>query len=250
MVGKQVTMVLYYRNYSSSDRQAESFVGNVTANAIGLQNFISDTLGNNNTYSSANVVSSIGSGAILSVPVSPPGGHGSDPLNEFGPNHVMITVEFTGNEGGLVPTRSSATNSSIDYRQVGLILNASTIKGYPLPANSSVYSLTTDLILAAGSGDYVQDEIVFQGNSIATATFIGMVVSFSPATNILRLINTTGTLQTDASIKNVSGTARTVLSINYPDYVPYSGTILYLENRSSISRSDDGSELLKFVLGY
>jgi hypothetical protein len=37
---------------------AKSFVGNVTANAIGLQNFISDTLGNNNTYSSANVVSS------------------------------------------------------------------------------------------------------------------------------------------------------------------------------------------------
>ena len=37
---------------------AKSFVGNVTANAIGLQTFISDTLGNNNTYSSANVVSS------------------------------------------------------------------------------------------------------------------------------------------------------------------------------------------------
>jgi hypothetical protein len=37
---------------------AKSFAGNVTANAIGLQNFISDTLGNNNTYSSSNVVSS------------------------------------------------------------------------------------------------------------------------------------------------------------------------------------------------
>jgi hypothetical protein len=37
---------------------AKSFAGNVTANAIGLQNFISDTLGNNNTYIAANVVSS------------------------------------------------------------------------------------------------------------------------------------------------------------------------------------------------
>ena len=37
---------------------AKSFVGNVTANAIGLQNFISNTLGNNNTYISSNVISS------------------------------------------------------------------------------------------------------------------------------------------------------------------------------------------------
>jgi hypothetical protein len=37
---------------------SKSFNGNVTANAIGLQNFIANTLGNNNTYISANVVSS------------------------------------------------------------------------------------------------------------------------------------------------------------------------------------------------
>lgn len=225
-----------------------------TANAEVVNGVITDVIVDNRgamySYATANVISTIGSGAILSVPVSPPGGHGSNPLTEFGPNHVMITVEFTGNEGGLVPTQSSAAATPIDYRQVGLILNATTRAAYPLPANNDVYSLTTDLTLAAGSGDYVQDEIVFQGNSIETATFIGMVVAFTPATNILRLINTTGTLLTDASIKSVSGTARTVLLINYPNYIPYSGTILYLENRSSVSRSDDGSELLKFVLGY
>ena len=37
---------------------AKSFSGNVTANAIALQNFISQTLDNNNTYIAANVVSS------------------------------------------------------------------------------------------------------------------------------------------------------------------------------------------------
>jgi hypothetical protein len=37
---------------------AKTFAGNVTANAIGLQTFISDTLGNNNTYISSNVISS------------------------------------------------------------------------------------------------------------------------------------------------------------------------------------------------
>jgi hypothetical protein len=36
----------------------KSFSGNVTANAIALQNFISQTLDNNNTYIAANVVSS------------------------------------------------------------------------------------------------------------------------------------------------------------------------------------------------
>jgi hypothetical protein len=37
---------------------SKSFGGNVTANAESLQTFLSTTLGNNNTYISANVVSS------------------------------------------------------------------------------------------------------------------------------------------------------------------------------------------------
>jgi hypothetical protein len=225
-----------------------------TANAEVVGGVITDIIVDNRgtmySYATANVISSIGSGASLSVPVSPPGGHGFDPLYEFGANHVMLTVEFSGDEGGLVPTKSSQSPTAIDYRQVGIIINATTQTGYPYPATDDVYSLTTDLTIAAGLGDYIQDEVVYQGNSIDTATFVGMVVAFNPASNVLKLINTSGIPITDASIKSNTGTTRTVLLINYPDYIPYSGTILYLENRSSISRSDDGSELLKFVFGY
>jgi hypothetical protein len=225
-----------------------------TANASVVGGVITDIVVDNRgtmySYATANVVSAAGSGASISVPVSPPGGHGFDPLYELGSNHVMLTVEFSGTEGGLVPTQTSQAATPIDYRQVGIIINATSLSEYPFPAAEDVYSLTTDLVVAGGSGDYIQDEIVYQGDTIDTATFVGMIVAFDPASNVLKLINTTGIPITDASIKNNTGTTRTVLSINYPDYIPYSGTILYLENRSSISRSSDGSEQLKFVFGY
>ena len=225
-----------------------------TANAEVVNGVITDIIVDNRgsmySYATASVVSNLGSGATLSIPVSPPGGHGFDPLYELGCNHVMLTVGFNGTEGGIIPTQSSATAAAIDYRQVGIIINATSASGYPYPADSDVYSLTTDLILASGAGDYIQDEQVYQGTTLETATFVANVVAFDPASNVLKLINTTGSPVQDASVKNITGTTRTVLSINYPDYIPYSGTILYLENRSSISRSSDGSELLKFVFGY
>jgi hypothetical protein len=37
---------------------SKTFGGNITANAVSLQTFLSTTLGNNNTYISSNVVSS------------------------------------------------------------------------------------------------------------------------------------------------------------------------------------------------
>jgi hypothetical protein len=47
-----------------------------------------------------------------------------------------------------------------------------------------------------------------------------------------------------------SGTARTTTTISNPDYDIFSGHIIFVENRSSIQRSADGIEQLRFVLGY
>jgi hypothetical protein len=156
----------------------------------------------------------------------------------------MVSVDFTGSEDGIIPT-------DIDFHQLGLVINAVSLQSSPYPATSAIYKTSTDLIVAPGFGVYVQDEVVYQGASLETATFSARVLSFDTSGNVLKLINITGTPTTNAPVfGTVSKTARTLLNYSVPDFQIFSGYITYIENRSAVQRSDDGTEQFKFVLGY
>ena len=106
-------------------------------------------------------------------------------------------------------------------------------------------------MVAPGFGTYQNDEIIYQGDSIDTATFFGTILSFDPATNVVRILNMTGTPITNAPIKGaVSKTTRTLLQYITPDFQIFSGYISYIENRTGVQRSTDGIEQYRFVLGY
>lgn len=200
--------------------------------------------GSNYSYANVSITTVAGSNASFIVPVSPIGGHGFDPVSELGCSRAMIAVEFTGSESGYIPT-------DIDYGQVGILINPTALSTYPNAANGSIYKTTTDLIVASGFGSYTPDEPVYQGTSLGAATFSATVLSFDEATNVVRLINTQGTPTTDATLYGDSSkTARTLLTVSTPDFVPYSGYLSQIQNRSAIQRSSDGIEQFKFVLGY
>jgi len=209
-----------------------------------ITDIIVNNPGGNYTYSNVSITSTSGSGAYAIAPSSPIGGHGYDPVSELGANHVMLTSEFNGSEGDLIPT-------DITYYQIGLVTNPTAISVNPYPANSSIYKTTTDLIVAPGFGNYLSDEFVWQGNTFDTATFKATVLSFDYATNTVKLINIVGTPTTNAPVfgKN-SLTTRTLLAYNTPDFIILSGYMSYIENRSGIQRSPDGIEQIKVVLGY
>jgi hypothetical protein len=224
-----------------------------TATAVISGEVITDILvtnaGSNYTYANVAISTSIGFGAILECSTSPVGGHGFDPISELGCNHVMLSVEFNGSEGDVIPT-------DIDYHQVGLIVNPTTktldeqYSNY-IPASDSIYKTTTDFIVAPGFGSFTNDEIVYQGLDLATASFFGRVLSFDPATNVVRLLNMTGTPTINSPLKgDTSTTTRTILSYSEPDFSIFSGYISHIENRSGVTRSADGIEQYKFVLGY
>lgn len=219
-----------------------------TAEAQISEGVITDILltntGSNYTYANVSISSSLGANASFYAPISPIGGHGFDPVSELGVRNSMVTIEFIGDENGAVST-------DIDYRQVGLLVNPSALSTYPYPANGSIYKTTTDLIVAPGFGVYKEDEIVYQGNSLAEASFVGTVLIFDAASNVLQLINTTGTPTLNAPVFGSNSlTARTVLNISNPDFILFSGYLIYVENRESVQRSADGIEQFKFVLGY
>lgn len=226
-----------------------------TANLIG--NVVNDIIvtnpGSNYTYANAEIIvkdstgaitSSYGSGCVLSAPTSPIAGHGFDPTGELGVSRIMLSVDFNGAEGGIIPT-------DVDFHQLGVIINPTSLQNSPYAANGSIYKTTTDLVLAPGFGTYVMDEVIYQGSSLENASFSAKVLSFDAASNVLKLININGTPTTDASVFGVtSKTARTLLNYSVPDFQIFSGYIAYIENRSAVQRSYDGIEQFKFVLGY
>jgi hypothetical protein len=217
-----------------------------TANVVSgsIRDIIVTSYGSGYSYANVAITSSQGSGAVVIAPTSPIGGHGYDPMSELGCTHVMYTAEFNGTEGGLIPT-------DIDYHQIGLISNPLALDTTPSFANGSVYSTTTDLVVAPGFGAYLNDEIVYQGTNAENSTFIGTVLSFNTSTNVVKILNTTGTLTTNAPLfGNSSGTTRTLLSYSTPKFVLSSGNILSIENRTGVQRSTDGIEQFRFVLGY
>ena len=197
-------------------------------------------------YTSANVqiISTTGNGAIASANVSPINGHGSDPFEEFGAQHIMVTNTFTQDEANLIPT-------DINYRQIGFVINPVAKSAFPNQCQDPIYSTTTDLVVSNGFDFYTSDEVVYQGTDVANATFTGTCLSFNNETNVLRLINTSGTASNGFTlVGETTGTTRTVLNVSLPDYIPYSGYITYIENRAGTQRSSDGTEQVRLVVGF
>jgi hypothetical protein len=206
--------------------------------------------GQNYTYANAAIISAIGSNAVLQSPVSPVGGHGFDSTTELGCVNAMYSVEFNGAEetGGvnMIPT-------DITYHQLGIIVNPTALDTIPYPANGAIYQTTTNLVVASGFGAYQTDEKIYQStdSTLGNAYWVGTVLSFDATNNVLYVLNTTGALNLNAPIySTVSGTTRTLLSYSTPNMIPLSGYMAYIENRSGITRSPDGIEQVKIVLGY
>lgn len=219
---------------------------NAVANVVNgsLNDIIVTSPGRNYTFANVVIQTGSGSGAIVYANTSPVGGHGYDPISELGCSHVMYSIEFNGSEGGAIPT-------DIDFHQLGILIEPTSLPRSPNPANSNIYSTTTDFVVAPGFGSYQNDEYIYQGTSLENATFTARVLSFDTSTNILKLINTSGNSTLNGSVfGNTSGTARTLLSVSSPTFVLFSGYIAYVENRTGVQRSADGIEQFRLVLGY
>lgn len=205
-------------------------------------------------YTTANVsivavTGDSGSGATVIAPISPVGGHGTDPMPELGCCNIMYTCIFNGSETDIHGFANVPTD--IKYTQVGLLVNPVDTNSSPATGTQPIYKTSTDLIVAQGSSKYLSDEIVYQLDKNGATSFSATMLHFDTSTNIISVINMTGA-PTDnlPMIGRTSGCARTLLNTSPTTFVPQSGYITYIENRSGISRSPDGIEQFKFVLSY
>jgi len=211
------------------------------------------SVGSNYTY--ANPVISVLPGydtpsveAVAISPVSPVGGHGLDPISELGCNSVMISLNLSGSEGGIIPT-------DMTYYQLGLILDPSDTETNPAVCFGDIYDVTTQFFVSPGSGLFTSGQQIYQGSSLTSATFTATVVSFNATSNIVRVINTYGVpVVNQALLQDANGpitsAVRTLLSYQDPIFIIHSGYMTYIENRTAIQRSTDGTEQFRTVLRF
>ena len=194
-------------------------------------------------YTFANVnISGTGTGANARAIISPTGGHGSDPLRELGGSNLIINVRLNNTEGGKLPIEN-------EYRQIAIIQNPN-LRTTGNTANSSVYSQTVGLTLSTGSSNYIEDELVYQGGTFATAYFVGRVAAWDSANNHLTLTNIQGDVEADVVTGVTSSTARFVESITEQDLEAYSGKLLYIDNISPLQRAIDQTDDVKIIIAF
>lgn len=210
-----------------------------------VNNIIVTNPGYGYTYANVTIVGggtrpSVANIANARAIISPPGGHGSNPLYELGGKNLMFNLRLRYSEEGVFPE----TN---DFRQVALLKD-------PLEASSNVISNSTFLqsyvLTLFGAGDYVNDEIVYQGKDLANSTFSGEVLHWDYVNSKIYLINTKGTPTGDNLQGTVQFSSRQIIDIVSGEGVRNSGKLLYVDNIKPILRSPDQIEDFKILMKF
>ena len=245
-----IVLTNFGSGYTANDITVSIVGDGQEATAIAVRNTVSNTVssiimtnrGINYTYANVTLSSATGSGAIAKPIISPRGGHGSDPLVELGGSNLLINTRIKTSENGVLTVEN-------DYRQVALIEDPYTYDGTKVMSNTAVDQLMT-LTLNGTSAEYIEDEIVYQGPSLAVATFSATVVEWDSANNQLKVSNTKGVPSSEL-VNGITSTASRFLgSITNPDMRRYTGNLLYIDNIIPVERSSDQVEDFKIILKF
>ena len=223
----------------SGDGTSATATATVSAGAV-----TAVTISNNGgNYENATVSFSGGGGsnAAARAIISPPGGHGSDPVNELNSFFVMSNVKLDGAEGaGDFPIDN-------DYRQIGILRNPFN-HGTTTVATATTLNANKSLALTSVSGTFVIDELITGGSSGAVA----YVDSIDGTTIRYHQDAATGFTAFTGSeaISGAGGATANISSIGNPEIEKHSGQVMYLENRAKVTRATAQIEDIKLVIEF
>jgi hypothetical protein len=207
-------------------------------------------------------------GAELDVIIEPKGGHGFDAVKELGGFYVMLNTNFEGTES----SNTGDFTVTNDFRKICLIRD-------PFSSGSAASATTlrgTKAIRFAASpapGTFQVDEEINQ----ATTGAVGKVVEWDATNRILHYIQTrfndegvdsngnltafSGANVVTGQTSNATGTpsstgSETADNITFTSGYSASeidadkGDIIYIENRSPITRASDQTENVKLIIEF
>ena len=205
------------------------------------------------------------SGSELDVIIEPKGGHGKNAIEELGGFFVMMNTNFEAGEA----SNSGDFTTANDFRKVMLMRD---IQSGGSAASAVTLRNTKAVLVTSPSGNFTVDEEINQ----ATTGAVGKVVEWDSSNNILYYIQTrfndegadsNGNLTAFSGANTITGqgssvTATPSSSSTTVDSVVFTsgynageinadtGDIMYVENRSPITRAADQTENVKLIIEF
>jgi hypothetical protein len=186
-------------------------------------------------YTRASITFASGAAAATAI-ISPKGGHGANATEELGGKYIMLNVRLDGNE-------SNTFSTANEFRQVGIVRDPF-LYGTTTRAVASSFRQSFRYQLSAPSGTFSLDETVTSGSNTASVVEWSTPNLFTTLPVHLPFANT-------ASVSGgTSGASGTIAAITTPGLQPYTGDIIYVENRVPISRAADQIEDVKLIIQF
>ena len=205
------------------------------------------------------------SGSELDVIIEPKGGHGKNAITELGGFFVMMNTNFEADE----TANSGDFTTANDFRRVCLMRDP---KSGGSAASATTLRGTKAILVTSPSGNYTVDAEINQ----ATTGAVGKVGEWASSNNILYYIQTrfndegvdsNGNLTAFSGANTITGQGSSVTSTpstssttvdsiaftsgyNSGEIDADNGDILYIENRSPITRASDQTENVKLIIEF
>ena len=207
-----------------------------------------------------------GSGANINVIIPPKGGHGSNALKELGAFYVMLNKSLVGVEG------TSDIGVGNDFRRIGLMRNPTNF-GTTTVASASTRRQLYAAVFSSVSGTFAADEEINQASTGAVGKVVeydatnkllywvqtrfpdvgtdtnGNATAFSGANAITGQTSSAAATPLTSSSTDVNGVSITSGYSN-PELAADSGDIIYVEERSPITRASDQTENIKLIIEF
>ena len=209
-----------------------------------------------------------GSGAELDVIIPPKGGHGFNAVEELGGFFVMLNTSLEGTES----TNSGDFTAANDFRKITLIKDPQNAAGSAASAATLRGTYAIRINSSPTPGTFTADEEINQASTGA----VGKVVEWDATNRILYYVQTrhndagadangnvtafSGTNvitgQTSSATGTPEATTSTVNNVSFtsgysaPELKHDTGEILYVENRTKITRATDQTENIKLIIEF
>ena len=207
-----------------------------------------------------------GSGANINVIIPPKGGHGANALKELGAFYVMLNKSLVGVEG------TSDIGVGNDFRRIGLMRNPTNF-GTTTVASASTRRQLYAAVFSSVSGTFAADEEINQASTGAVGKVVeydatnkllywvqtrfpdvgtdanGNATAFSGANAITGQTSSAAATPLTSSSTDVNGVSITSGYSN-PELAADSGDIIYVEERSPITRASDQTENIKLIIEF
>jgi hypothetical protein len=195
---------------------------------------------------------------VARVIIPPSKGHGENPKIDLGAWFVMLSTRLQNTEGGTdFPTLN-------DYRRMGLIRDVEDFGSDPITPTYSTSltmrackTLDIDTVDLLGTTGFIPDEKIQVGLT-KEAFVIEFQITGSDINGYIGNLKyyqdeTTGfeDFEIGETIEGASSTIQgNITAVNDPEYQPYTGQILYIEQRRPIVRAPEQTEEIKVVLEF